>query len=76
MELFARTMILGLVGMAVSGGMLNAQTYPEHGPDWPDWTYGYLQPLSSDDRIAPTCAATESRARVRVRVPWISWLRT
>jgi hypothetical protein len=73
MELFARTMILGLVGMAVSGGMLNAQTYPEHGPDW---TYGYLQSLSSDDRIAPTCAATESRARVRVRVPWISSLRT
>ena len=60
MKHYIRTRILGLVGMAMSGGMLNAQTYPGHGPDWPDWAYGYLQPLSPGDRIAPTCAPTDS----------------
>jgi cytochrome c553 len=53
-------MAFGLVGVFVSGGGLNAQTYPEHGPDWPDWAYGYLAPLSPGDRLAPHCAQTDT----------------
>jgi len=27
----------------------------QHGPDWPDWAYGQLEPLSSSSRVAPDC---------------------
>ena len=69
MKHYIRTMVLGVVGTAVSGGMLNAQTYPEHGPDWPDWAYGYLQPLSPGDRLAPTCAPTDTPLACRFDSP-------
>jgi cytochrome c553 len=27
----------------------------QHGPDWPDWAYGMLEPLSPESRLAPPC---------------------
>ena len=27
----------------------------QHGPDWPDWAYGQLEPLSDASRVAPPC---------------------
>jgi cytochrome c553 len=49
-------MISGLLGAAFADGAALAQQQAlEHGPDWPDWAYGYLAPLSDDDVVAPPC---------------------
>ncbi len=53
-----RISILGLAGMAMSGGGPLAQPAAQHGPDWPDWAYGLLSPFTLDDRVAPPCPAT------------------
>jgi len=57
MKRYIAMLMLGLVGIAASVGGPGAQTPQEQTPDWPDWAYGYLTPLSADDRLAPTCAA-------------------
>ncbi len=51
-------MILGVFGVAFSGGNPGAQPAQEHGPDWPDWAYGLLGPFTADDRVAPPCPET------------------
>ena len=45
------------LGMVVAGGagVASAQSAIEQGDDWPDWAYGLLAPLSSEDRTAPPC---------------------
>jgi cytochrome c553 len=55
MSHYVPLVLLGLAGMAVSGGGANAQSAMKHGPDWPDWAYGFLTPLSADDVVAPPC---------------------
>ena len=47
-------MILGLIGVAVSGGGAGAQP----APDWPDWAYGLLTTFAPGDRVAPPCPPT------------------
>ena len=56
MKRYIAMLMLGLVGIAASVGGPGAQTPQQQTPDWPDWAYGYLTPLSADDRLAPTCA--------------------
>ena len=58
MKRFSGMMMLGLVGMAVSGGGPGAQPAQQQAPDWPDWAYGYLTPLAEGDRVAPPCSLT------------------
>jgi cytochrome c553 len=58
MKRFSGMMMLGLVGMAVSGGGPGAQPAQRQAPDWPDWAYGYLTPLAEGDRVAPPCSLT------------------
>lgn len=36
-------------------GLLSWPTLAQHGPDWPDWAYGLLEPLSADSRVGPPC---------------------
>jgi len=43
--------IIGAVGILLSAGA----AYAQHGPDWPDWAYGQLEPLSASSRTAPPC---------------------
>lgn len=43
-----------LIGLS-SLGLLSAAALGQHGPDWPDWAYGVLEPLSSESRVAPPC---------------------
>jgi cytochrome c553 len=43
--------LIGLFGLA----LLSTQVAGQHGPDWPDWAYGLLEPLSSESRVAPPC---------------------
>ena len=49
--------IIGLLFVAGSGSDPGAQSV-QHSPDWPDWAYGLLSPLSPDDRVAPPCPST------------------
>ena len=51
-------LIFGLLGVTVSGCGPGAQTEPQQTPDWPDWAYGLLTPLTPGDRVAPPCPAT------------------
>ena len=44
-------------GLIALSGIACAQTSPTHGPDWPDWAYGELVPLSPQSRLAPPCPA-------------------
>ena len=37
------------------GAFLAAGAHAQHGPDWPDWAYGELAPLSGDSLLAPPC---------------------
>jgi cytochrome c553 len=37
--------------------LLAGTALAQHGPDWPDWAYGALEPLSTDSRVAPPCPA-------------------
>jgi cytochrome c553 len=55
MNRYFSLVILGLTGMVASTEELRAQPAAEHGPDWPDWAYGELDPFSPDDRVAPPC---------------------
>ena len=36
---------------------LTGATFGQHAPDWPDWAYGVLEPLSPQSRVAPACPA-------------------
>lgn len=36
---------------------LTAPAFGQHGPDWPDWAYGVVEPLSPQSRVAPPCPA-------------------
>ena len=45
--------VLG-AGLGLAANQLSAQA-PAHGEDWPDWAYGYLEPLSPDSVLAPPC---------------------
>ena len=56
MKRYFGMMGLGLI-LAVGASVANAQNTIEHGDDWPDWAYGLLAPLSSEDRTAPPCPA-------------------
>ena len=56
MKRYIGAMILAALGLAVSGGAANAQE--QHGPDWPDWAYGFLTPLEPGDQVAPPCPTT------------------
>ena len=58
MKRYLAVMILGVFGVAFSGGDPSAQPALEHGPDWPDWAYGLLGPYAADDRVAPPCPET------------------
>jgi len=58
-----QTMVLA--GFAVAG-VTRAQTMPQHGPDWPDWAYGYLAPLAAGDTLAPPCPVTASPTDCRI----------
>ena len=53
MKRYIGMMMLGLVGIAASGGGPDAQPAQQQAPDWPDWAYGYLTPLAEGDRVAP-----------------------
>lgn len=44
-------LLIGLFGL----GLLSAPALGQHGPDWPDWAYGLLEPLSAESRVAPPC---------------------
>ena len=63
MKRYVSMMILGIVGIAVAGGMANAQTDQLNDPDWPDWAYGFLAPLEEGDRVAPPCPPSTSNPR-------------
>jgi len=63
MKRYIGMMILGTLGMVVSGGTANAQTDQLNDPDWPDWAYGFLTPLKEGDRVAPACPPTTSNPR-------------
>lgn len=54
MKRYVPVMILGLIGVAVSGGGAGAQP----APDWPDWAYGLLTTFAPGDRVAPPCPPT------------------
>ncbi len=42
--------------VSVIGSMiLGSAAFAQHGPDWPDWAYGQLEPLGPDSRTAPPC---------------------
>lgn len=45
--------LLGLAGMV--GGNVAAQSPVEHGADWPDWAYGWLEPLNDSHPVSPPC---------------------
>ena len=36
-------------------GLLSGSAFGQHGPDWPDWAYGLLEPLSDESRVGPPC---------------------
>jgi cytochrome c553 len=44
-------LLTGLLGL----GLFSSQALAQHEPDWPDWAYGLLDPLSSDSRVGPPC---------------------
>ena len=56
MTRYIGVIILGALAIAVSGAATNAQE--AHGPDWPDWAYGYLTPLEPGGEVAPPCPMT------------------
>jgi len=58
MKRYITLTILGLAGIAASGGNATAQSAPQQAPDWPDWAYGQLAPLAPGDRVAPPCPET------------------
>lgn len=51
----ARAASIWLPGFIMITGMAYAQQSLTHGPDWPDWAYGELTPLSAQSRVAPPC---------------------
>jgi cytochrome c553 len=53
-RLIALTLSVAVVAAAPDGP--HAQPAQRQSPDWPDWAYGYLTPLSDGDRLAPPCA--------------------
>jgi cytochrome c553 len=64
MRRYLQLIALGL-GHALAGGA-GAQTAPQHGPDWPDWAYGYLAPLAEGDKLAPPCPVTATPTECRI----------
>ena len=47
-------LVLGIVSVIGFGNDTEAQTV-QHTPDWPDWAYGLLSPLTPDDTVSPPC---------------------
>ena len=46
----------GLVLVCLFGsGLFGAGALAQQGPDWPDWAYGFTEPLSVDSLVAPPC---------------------
>ncbi len=58
MKRYIGMMMLALVGIAASGGGPGAQPAQQQAPDWPNWAYGYLTPLTEGDRVALPCPLT------------------
>jgi len=50
-----RLIVLSLTGITMSGGYLGAQSTLEHGPDWPNWAYGWLEPLGDHSVVSLPC---------------------
>ncbi len=63
MKRYIGIMILGLIGVTVSGGGANAQPAQQQASDWPDWAYGYLVPLAPGDTVALPCPVTTTNPR-------------
>ncbi|MCY3731926.1 MAG: hypothetical protein OXF98_11340, partial [Rhodospirillaceae bacterium] len=63
MRRYIGTMILGALGIAACGGVAYAQTDQMNDPDWPDWAYGFLTPLTEGDPVAPACPPTTDNPR-------------
>jgi len=63
MKRYIAMMILGLIGITVSGGGANAQPAQQQASDWPDWAYGYLVPLAPGDTVALPCPVTTTNPR-------------
>ena len=48
--------LLGLLLACLFGsGLSGAGALAQQGPDWPDWAYGFTEPLSDDSLVAPPC---------------------
>jgi len=50
-----RRIVVDCLSSALAFVLLVGTARAQHAPDWPDWAYGALQPLSSDSRVAPPC---------------------
>ena len=48
-------MAFGLAGIAMSSGNVGAQSAIEHGEDWPNWAYGWLEPLNDSHPVSLPC---------------------
>jgi len=50
---------IGILALALAGLVISASIAAQHpqpqSPDWPDWAYGYLTPLTAGDPVAPPC---------------------
>ena len=60
---------MAIASLFVGSDALFAQ---EHPADWPDWAYGFLEPMSPDSLVAPACPANanpRSCSRVGQAVP-------
>jgi cytochrome c553 len=55
MKISTQALILAAGALMLCAAGAVAQTSPEHGPDWPDWAYGFLTPLRDGDVVAPPC---------------------
>ncbi len=63
MKRYIGMIMLGLIGIAASGGGSIAQPVQQQAPDWPDWAYGYLTPLAPGDTVALPCPVTTTNPR-------------
>ncbi len=63
MKRYIGVVIFGVLGIAVSGGEISAQTVQQNTPDWPNWAYGYLTPLEPGDEVALPCPPTTTNPR-------------
>ena len=44
-----------LLACLLAGGLFDTRALAQQGPDWPDWAYGFTEPLSGDSLVAPPC---------------------